>query len=918
MMRGERVRHPGIIDKETMTKRDLINRIKSGKTVIYGTGFVASLFKEALTEAGLYDRIVAYAVSEQPSVSAIDGRPVLGGQALDKFIREEAPHNSILICLAVHEAAAGVTAGGEPDGGGLWASLRERFLPLKAEVVWIYPLLNELLYGEILRTEYLPARELARIQNGMGLWLAARYLAACVCLKDLHEAVACSEDTVCQEMTGSASKDKVLSLYIKAMACHTKEATARARFDKLRELVRSMSENGFDKKHPLLIDEGGRVIDGLHRLATALALGIDMVPCQVVRENPVFDRTLTEKNRLPVSYLKGHGFSAEEIETLKRAAAETEMSRDLCLSGTGAPDRPGAEREASALRRGPEFSPEISVILPVYNVGAYLDVCMESLISQTFADFEAILINDGSSDDSLDRCLAWAARDSRVRVIDQPNRGVALARNAGMDAARGSWYAFIDPDDWVDETYLEKLLNAAVASGSAYAECDLYRVSNRDGSKIHRICSGQTGVPYTLREHMKYGPTAMYKAISRRSLWEANHVRLPDCSFESPAVYSLILALSGQVASVSEPLYYYRRFRENSLIETGYAAKDGSANNTLGIEAMAHLIAEFKRVGLYETYKETLPGVVTYRLNDILAMQFHRKTPEDFAETVANFRGFLKETFPGGRHDVCMNVSGYNLNRVLSHRDVLHDPSGRMNFASLIQLGLESRRETRCFEPAIRHKNRYREIMLRTAGGGAFWSFLKERQPAYLFVDLIEERFDILELDGSYLTKSDAFDGRLIEEADPFEDARLIERDSPEAAGLFAKAADMFVRGVRSRSPGTVIFVVENYLAETVGDMNVRKPFENGDEIRKTNRLLAGRYAALRDALEGKDAPYLWLKASELPHYFTDRAYEYGAIPSHLNEIVNREIASEIDRLIGEYEREKTAPAEAGRTEEAQ
>ena len=297
-------------------------------------------------------------------------------------------------------------------------------------------------------------------------------------------------------------------------------------------------------------------------------------------------------------------------------------------------------------------APEISVILPVYNVGEYLDICMESLRRQTFGDFEALLINDGSTDGSAARCRAWAERDGRVRFIDKENEGVAVTRNLGVRLARGKYLAFVDPDDWLDDTYLEKLRDRLEETGADFAECDLWRYDNRSGKKIYRSCGSRAGQPYTLREHMKYGPTATYKSLSRRSLWEKYDIRMPDCAFESPAIYALVLALSGRVENVPEALYYYRRFRENSLIENGYARKDGSPNETLGLEAMEFLVGEFRRCGLYETYRDTLEGVVKYRLNDILAMHFHRKKKEEFEVLVKNYRKYLSQSFPRGHNEV--------------------------------------------------------------------------------------------------------------------------------------------------------------------------------------------------------------------------------------------------------------------------
>ena len=211
----------------------------------------------------------------------------------------------------------------------------------------------------------------------------------------------------------------------------------------------------------------------------------------------------------------------------------------------------------------------ITVIIPVYNVEDYIDQCLETVVSQTYQELEILLINDGSADGSLARCRAWAERDDRIRVIDQPNRGVAASRNRGIEEAEGTYISFVDPDDWLDLTYFEKLHRCIVDNDADYAECDLWRYDNRTGKKIFRACYGRMGVPYTLREHMKYGPTATYKALSKRSLWIDNDVRMPSCSFESPAVYALILALSRRIANGREPLYYYRRFREKSLIETG-------------------------------------------------------------------------------------------------------------------------------------------------------------------------------------------------------------------------------------------------------------------------------------------------------------------------------------------------------------
>ena len=109
-------------------------------------------------------------------------------------------------------------------------------------------------------------------------------------------------------------------------------------------------------------------------------------------------------------------------------------------------------------------APKISVIVPVYKVEKYLPECIESVLAQTFTDFELILVDDGSPDNSGAICDAYAARDPRVRVFHKENGGVSSARNLGLDHARGEWIAFVDSDDTVTTDFLQSI-----------AECVAYR-----------------------------------------------------------------------------------------------------------------------------------------------------------------------------------------------------------------------------------------------------------------------------------------------------------------------------------------------------------------------------------------------------------------------------------------------------------
>lgn len=118
--------------------------------------------------------------------------------------------------------------------------------------------------------------------------------------------------------------------------------------------------------------------------------------------------------------------------------------------------------------------PAISFILPVYNMEAYLPRVIQSLKQQTLTDFEAIFVNDGSKDSSHSLCAQATAEDTRFHLIDQPNSGVAAARNTALDAASGEYVFFLDPDDWIEPDTAEVLVQAAQRERADFVQFGMF------------------------------------------------------------------------------------------------------------------------------------------------------------------------------------------------------------------------------------------------------------------------------------------------------------------------------------------------------------------------------------------------------------------------------------------------------------
>ena len=123
----------------------------------------------------------------------------------------------------------------------------------------------------------------------------------------------------------------------------------------------------------------------------------------------------------------------------------------------------------------------ISIIIPIYNVEKYLSKCIESLVGQTYKDIEIILINDGSPDHCLSICEQYSKKDNRIIVIDQENKGVSAARNAGLKMAKGEYIGFVDPDDWIAVDMYEGLHSVIKQSDVDMVICG-YEYYSEDGA----------------------------------------------------------------------------------------------------------------------------------------------------------------------------------------------------------------------------------------------------------------------------------------------------------------------------------------------------------------------------------------------------------------------------------------------------
>lgn len=211
--------------------------------------------------------------------------------------------------------------------------------------------------------------------------------------------------------------------------------------------------------------------------------------------------------------------------------------------------------------------PNVSVIVPVYNVERFLPKCIESILAQTYRDLELILVDDGSVDGSGAVCEAAVERDARVRVIHRTNAGVSAARNAGLDAARGRWVCFVDGDDWVLPEYVEYLLDLATWADAPIATMRSFETdfsAQQPSRETREVWTGERAVLGMLRYSLPIGCNAR---IFELNILNAAAVRF----FEDLAVGEgfnfncLAFQSVTRVAVGNRRLYHYRKDNENSV-----------------------------------------------------------------------------------------------------------------------------------------------------------------------------------------------------------------------------------------------------------------------------------------------------------------------------------------------------------------
>ena len=276
----------------------------------------------------------------------------------------------------------------------------------------------------------------------------------------------------------------------------------------------------------------------------------------------------------------------------------------------------------------------ISVVVPVYKVEEYLSRCVDSILNQTFTDFELILVDDGSPDNCGKMCDEYAKSDNRVTVIHRKNGGLSAARNSGIEWAFNNsdseWITFIDSDDWVHADYLKILLDYAQKFNTEVSICDFLRTSDyiaddvlKEKLKVHKYSSEDFFVNRNLNAVVAWGK--LYKKYFFKD------IRYPEGRLHEDVFTTYkLFAKADKISYINAALYFYYQ-NDDSIVHSSYSLRklDEVEAGEEQVEFFKNsgnrknLIAAYRRLMYY--YSEHIPKLMQLPEGKPYAAKLKRK-----------------------------------------------------------------------------------------------------------------------------------------------------------------------------------------------------------------------------------------------------------------------------------------------------
>ncbi len=526
--------------------------------------------------------------------------------------------------------------------------------------------------------------------------------------------------------------------------------------------------------------------------------------------------------------------------------------------------------------------PLFSIIMPIYNRQDYLKRSISSVISQSFYDWELLLVDDGSTDSSYEVCQNYAKADCRIRLFRQENAGPGSARNRGIEEAAGDYILFLDSDDWYEDDCLE-----ACSKEIEEKAPDVINFFMKEWHKDRTVINKRALLPTALSE-MDKRLFLMSRDISvgtravRKSLFIDHNIRFPNWpTSEDLLVMLLVYAVADSVIQINKAFYNYDKTVSVS------ATKSVENGNDYLMSIPYNTKEEFVNREIYEQYeypiKKAFLTDVKYSVFlsdgnagaiDLLRIEYKKVSddlyPEYFNAVNIRYLVFGSYTLRSAVQSIMFNAGS-----------ICH-----FQFESVI-----SAMSNHDVSVGYTIGNTYREQMVIKELSGELLKCVQEGDYDYFVIDLLEERYNLLMYDGNFLTDSDALRDSNVD----IHRYSRINRMDDSLISEFREGCIKLWAQLQKRELARKTIIVENYLMPGKGDFSLEMPFENLDMIIRTNALISAYYRELETVFT--EAIVIKPHTGDV-NAFSDNNYRHGCAPYHTYEAWESRIGDMILRHI--------------------
>lgn len=535
----------------------------------------------------------------------------------------------------------------------------------------------------------------------------------------------------------------------------------------------------------------------------------------------------------------------------------------------------------------------VSVVVPAYNVEKYIERCIESVLKQTFTDWELLLVDDGSNDGTADICKKYVKADERILYLCQDSQGQGVARNNGVEKASGKYIFFLDSDDWIREDTLQRLYN--------YAEVNQLDLVFFDHITVERNAKGDMEeryfkLPIQIQKITNCLETPELLCRLEGAVWDKfykkvllNDIRQKGHPYEDSAILPVILAKSERIGQLKEAFYYYWSIREDSTVnksDTVFCIKN----------VIQEVYDSFCFTENWEKYEDSLRKYTEWL---ILVAKNHIARQNASSEKQVLYDKFIEECWDFAdtlyhnekkmRSYQFLVWGSYNLRSIVNRTQRnLRVPKYYYGFSNITSL-MQQRSGNLVLREV--HPNGYRERMIQMDVGQTFRYLSDEayKEIDFVCIDLLEERFLPVSNNGELITGSDALE----------EVTYKLETDvSYLGSEEWKKYALKYIAFLKEHFKPEQIVLVENYMCIAHGVYGAEELFgeEYGD--------IAGLNERLKECYQYFEEQYMGIHIvsnTKKELEYTDNVYPHGCVPWHQNEYLYYEMAEKIEQIILDY-----------------